>query len=376
MVEESRLARWMAASLGLHLLLLALLPGLRQLPATPPALLEVDLASLPPPAPRLRPAPAPPAVVPVPAVPLPSQQIVSPSDAGEERAPVETRLLSDRDNAVQEMQVKRGDGGPVANEDRSAETERDPPAREKPAEAKPPARPVVARRPEPAQPAQVRPPADAKPLPRLSDLLPGEGDLAALARSEPSIPPPDSEVRRPESPRRLQLDGGGRVAFSSRPGINDFLPAIREGDITLLNTKAERFAPFVRRVAARVFQHLDMRLRQTARSGAMSAGREFAVVEAIMSRDGQLVHARVRQRESTTSIGADRLLLSVTEPDTFFDSNPPPGAEAEDGQIHFLLLIDLQVQAANDPRSGRTVFGYHGIAGVGLDVAPERRGGG
>jgi hypothetical protein len=159
-----------------------------------------------------------------------------------------------------------------------------------------------------------------------------------------------------------------------RPGISDFLPGIKEGSITLLNTKAERFAPFVRRVAGRVFQHLDIRLRQTVRGGVVSGGHEYAVVEAVMSKAGRLVSAKVVERQSNSSLAADRILLSVTEPDTFFDANPPAGAEGNDGNIHFLLMIDLQVQAVQDPRSGRTVAGYQGVAGVGLDAAPGQRG--
>ena len=163
-----------------------------------------------------------------------------------------------------------------------------------------------------------------------------------------------------------------REAFAVRPGINDFLPGVREGDITLLNTKAERFAPFVRRVAGRIFQHLDIRLRQSINQSGLRNGEEYAVVEAIMSKQGRLVSAKVVERQSTSMLNADRILLSVTEPETFFDANPPPGAEANDGNIHFILLVQLAVQTVQDPRSGRVGAGYHGIAGVGLDSAPKQ----
>ncbi|GBD27776.1 hypothetical protein HRbin30_03132 [bacterium HR30] len=206
-------------------------------------------------------------------------------------------------------------------------------------------------------------------LPKIDQLLPSLGDVPVAA----APPTPAQGGAAGNGPaRRFLLDTGGPT-FALQPGTADFLPGIREGNITLLNTKAERFAPFVRRVATRVFQHLDIRLRQTARAGNASAGREYAVVEAIMDRQGRLVRARVVERQSTSTFGADRVLLSVTTPETFFDANPPAGAEGSDGNIHFLLLIDLDIVAVPDPRTGRMAVGYRGIAGVGLDALADRR---
>jgi len=308
------------------------------------------------PAPARAPAPPP--------IPVPKVQIVTPPDAGEEKAPENARLLSDRSNTVKEEMVRHGE----------------PPAGE--SETKPPGPPppVSKAKPEPPAPPAPAPKADiekARPatrvaaLPKLDQLLPSAGDLLreGLSRSAAPTAAPVQQARA--APASRDLLGGGHATFGNRPGISDYLPTIREGDITLLNTKAELFAPFVRRVAARVFQHLDMRLRQAASGGATGAGREYAVVEAIMSKSGQLVSAHVVERQSNSTLGADRELLSVTQPDIFFDANPPPGAEANDGNIHFVLLVDLMVQSAVDPRSGRPSTGYYGIAGVGLDSPPR-----
>lgn len=387
MVDESRLTRWLIVSVLLHGLALSLLPLWRnaRVEMAVPKFVDVDLTALPPiAAPRPRRPVAPAAAVPPnaaeqqqpPALPLPDRQIVTPPDAGEEKAPTETRLLSDRDNTVAEQMVKRADR-PVPP---------DVPKRVDAPEQKEKSEEPAAKAPKPAAQREHAAPAPSRrerssdtqvaALPRLDQLLPPGGDLAAVARQ--AAEPPAAPAAKADSGgnRRLLLEQGRTEAFSMRPGVNDFLPGIRAGDITLLNTKAERFAPFVRRVAARVFQHLDIRLRQTALSGPVSSGREYAVVEAVMSREGRLMEARVLERQSTSTLGADRILLSVTQPDTFFDANPPPGAEANDGNIHFVLLVDLQVQAVQDQRSGRVHTGYNGIAGVGLDTTPEDRGGG
>lgn len=335
----------------------------------PQQMVEVDLAQLPPPAkPPAAPPPraaAPAAEPPPPAIPIPRAQIVSPPDSGEEKPPSpDTRLFSDRDNRVAEEKVKRGEGQGRSDASKRARVADNIP--EKPKAAK------VGEGHQPAAPAREakREPQQVAALPRLDQLLVSPGDLVR----EGIVAPPAAAKPTPAGQSRVDRDllGGSGVAFSHRPGISDYLPQVREGDITLLNTKAERFAPFVRRVAARVFQHLSIRLRQAASRGVAGSGREFAVVEAVMSKQGRLVSARMVERQVQSSLGADRELLNVTRPETFFDSNPPDGAEGDDGNIHFILLIDLQVQGTVDPRSGRPFTGYYGVAGVGLDVLPKR----
>ncbi len=339
--QESRLAWALALSILLHALLLTLLPFIRRAQLTlpkPPALLDVDVLPMPPPKPapppRVAPAPPPPPapapvqqapVQPPPPIPQPNKQIVSPPDAGEEKPPENTRLLSDRDNTVKQEAVHRSDSlhepnttKHTAEAQAEAEAKAEPPPEPKPQRKAP-------ERPAPARVADARPRPAA--LPRLDQLFPAPGDLALASKDVPEAPTP-APARAAPINRNLLASRGN--AFSSFSGTSDYLPTLREGDITLLNTKAELFAPFVRRVAMRVFQHLEMRLNQS-RNGASGSGREFAVVEAIMNKKGQLVNARVLQRESNSTLAADRQLLAVTTPDVFFDSNPPPGAEANDG---------------------------------------------
>jgi len=121
----------------------------------------------------------------------------------------------------------------------------------------------------------------------------------------------------------------------------DFIPDVREGDITLLNTKAEMFAPFVRRVALRVFQHQAILLRRELR-GAYQGGRESVTLEAVMTGRGDLVSLEVKDHVAAVSLGADRNLRRACA-EGFFDHNPPPGAEAADGRIHFLFRTDVAI---------------------------------
>jgi hypothetical protein len=375
MTDQARLSWALALSLLLHMTLLALLPVLRRLsvPVAASSTVEVDLSQLALPArkPAARPAPPPPQAAPQPApeaqppppVVLPQRQIVSPSDQGEQKPPEETRLLSDRDNTVPQEMIRRGQPAPG-----KLEAEAKAEKAEKKEAAPPVEKAVVRRQAAPAKPAQAAPQQMAS-LPKLDQLLPPVGDIITQGFSKPEEPRPQEQVASAPHQRNLFAGSGG--AFSARPGISDFLPTIREGDVTLLNTKAELFAPFVRRVATRVFQHLEIRLKQAARGRPGGSGREYAEVEAVMSKKGQLISARVLQKESNTNIAAYRELLSATEPDVFFDANPPPGAEANDGNIHFILLVDLHVQSAVDQRTGAPATGYYGIAGVGLDSAPN-----
>ena len=376
MTDQSRLTWALVLSVLLHGLLLTLLPLARraQLQISTPPLVDVDLVSLPKPAARPAPAapvaPAEPAQPAPPPVPVPKQQIVSPSEAGEEKEPANTRLLSDRNNTVKEESVHRGE---PAEGSQAAKPQPAPPP-PKPAAAEP--RPQVAHRPAAERPSSTTSATTtaSKPagLPKLDQLLAQPGDLAreGLDAASPPPPAPPQQMASNNRPDLLRFGDMGRNT-GLRSGTWDYLPSVHESDITLLNTKAERFAPFVRRVAVRVFQHLEIGLRQAATRRGISGGREYAVVEAVMSKSGQLINARIVERQSDSHLGADRELVNAAGPDVFFDANPPPGAEGNDGNIHFILLVDLMVQPASDPRTGGRGAGYYGIAAVGLDSAPK-----
>lgn len=388
MTAQNRMTTALFLSLLLHLALVALLQGRMLTRPTPPEdMLDVDLVQLPPPPPpaaKVAPrAPAPPA-----AAAPPESSIVPMPDSGIEKPSDKARFASDRDNTVERETVKRGNSfeksQPKQSEAKADEKEPvappEParaevakavpaePAKAAPAPPAPPAPPAEAAHPPRSTSGRVAaaPPARVASLPKLDQLLPRVGDLAVADGGERNSPPAAAAKQRQAAPSRNLLAGRPN-AFSSRTGVAAYLPTVQEGDITLLNTKASQFAPFVRRVAARVFQHLEIALRQAASMTVAGTGHEYAEVEAVMSPSGEFVSSILRQRKSETQLSAYRMLLNSANPQVFFDRNPPSGAVATDGNIHFLLMIDLNVDVGVSPESGRRGTSYYGVAGVGLE---------
>lgn len=371
MNDGARLSTALLLSLVLHAGLLALLSVgmiLRDVEIAVPSLLDVDLVSLPPrPAVVEPPAPEPPPqpaqaeeeAPQAPSIALPEYQIVSPPDAGEEKPPEKTRFLSDRDVSVEQEMVRRGEPAsqppPPARQSQQAEQSKraqaEPPSR-KPADS------ASSSRSAPQPPAAAHQPP---PLPGMKELLPSASELARegyLSKQEPG----SETAAKPEPPEGSDLlrYADAWPSSSKRRGTLDFLPDVREGDITLLNTKAEMFAPFVRRVGVRVFGHFVILLRREL-SQLAGGGRESVTLEAVMNRDGDLVTLNLKGRSAGASLGTDRSLQRACY-EGFFDRNPPPGAEANDGNIHFLL--NAQVMSLVSPDGRR--LGYQAVFSAGL----------
>lgn len=124
-------------------------------------------------------------------------------------------------------------------------------------------------------------------------------------------------------------------------GTPDDLPDIRQGNLTFLNTKAHRFAPFVRRVALRVFQHLIILQRKNLNINDVVAAREVSTIEAKLDDKGALKGLVIQTRSGSYAI--DAALLKACE-NGAWDENPPPEAYAEDGLIHFIFRSDINAQ--------------------------------
>ncbi len=303
---------------------------------------------------------------PEPAVERPQNQIVAPPDSPEEKSE-QARLFSDRDSKALEEMVKRGEPAPPAKPpDAVAKEEKKKAPGPDRAEHKARGAAEGEKRGADAQLAardKARPSERAAPLPGLSDLFVKPSELAkdSALRKGSSGDAADAEdasgrtsaaIRRPE----LWADPGQR-------GTPDYLPDVRQGNFTLLNTKADRFAPFVRRVGLRVFQTFSMDFKQMIFAGQVPQGRENIEVEAIMSRDGKRIEVFLKGRNGNLS--TDRVLLGTLRDQIFFDDNPPPNAVAEDGRIHFVFALDARVWYAHDDR-GTVQPGAQWIFGAGL----------
>jgi hypothetical protein len=160
--------------------------------------------------------------------------------------------------------------------------------------------------------------------------------------------PSGEQMAQNDLPRRLQSRGsdGIWIPASGPTGTLDFLPDVREGDITLLNTKAEVFAPFVRRVAIRVFQNFLILLKHDLFASGLPTA-EMVEAEAVMSPAGEMIGFNVSQRSARIALASDRRLQQACN-EGFFDRNPPPGARAKDGNIHF--VFHSAIESAPTPR--------------------------
>jgi len=295
----------------------------------------------------------------------PKKQIVSPSDSPEQK-PDQARLFSDRDSRAIEETIKHGEPAPPA---------------------KPPQ--------EIAKPQSAKAAADDQAATKSKGDAHGAKLGSALAESNPKSSLPSTQTAPPvglgdlfvrpselaRDPALLKGDsgdaektaeGGKRdLALLNRPdlwadpgrrGAPDYLPNVREGNLTMLNAKADRFAPFVRRVGLRVFQGFSMEFKSQIISGAVPAGKDNVQVEAVMSRDGKRMDVYLRQHNGDLS--ADRVLLGNLNDKIFFDENPPAEAVAADGRIHFVFALDAVV--SYDDRSGGRQRGAQWVMGAGL----------
>ena len=124
-------------------------------------------------------------------------------------------------------------------------------------------------------------------------------------------------------------------AFSLPVGSPDYLPNIPDGDITLLNTKADKFAVFVRRVALQVFAGIRKRNWQQLSMKEISKLNDFVIIKAHMSPQGEILTASII--ESSGSWTFDMLVLAAIEQNGG-DKNPPAAAiSAVDGNIQFIF---------------------------------------
>jgi hypothetical protein len=265
-------------------------------------------------------------------VPSPRTQIVVPPDATfppDDASPPDTRLHSDRDASTPSEMVKRGEAGRT------------------------PAAPG-------SGPSEIRAAAHA-PAPGRERTAPSRDDAVTPRTPEPSLFAAQTELQRQLADLPLDGDAGG--SFETPPpdllaslaaGTPDYLPDVPAGRITLLNTKADRFAPFVRRVAMRVFQHLLILER---RSLERFAGRVEAVARVTLTPRGEL--ASVAVDGSTGALGP---LLHEACTAAAWDRNPPRGAAGADGTIRFVFEAQVELLYG----AGPTPWAARSFLGVGL----------
>jgi TonB family protein len=339
-------------SLVLHLLLLAFIGG-RPLQARRPAR-EIVVA--------LQPAAEAPTIEAAPGQAA-AKQLVAPSDQENDLVPDGRAFLSDRNNRVAQEMIARGvpnpgrpDGQDGSNPDEAAANRpSEAVPREKPVAEPPPseraaeeergvaeAQKSVTRDTPVSEPAPVSETGTRRAprkLPGLDTLLASPSKVLGAGRAlSPAAP---LKPRTPESdPNRdlLRAPPPARGLLSGLRGTYDAIPDVAAGRLTLLNTKADRFAPFVRRVGTRVFENLLIEQRKQLDAPEILAARNFTTVRAVLDSSGRLRDLQIIDRSGSQAM--DGTLLEALR-EAAFDPNPPPAAANADGEFEFIFRAQV-----------------------------------
>lgn len=288
----------------------------------------------------------------------PSKQIVSPPTQQLDLEPPDASKLSDRSAVTEREQIQRGDGGGIPGEPRQQKEPAKNTSKESPRQANQPKPEAPTKQPkQQAERPQERP---APPQPRrdlrLNDLKLDSNTLAmkfgSTSKSAPSQQPSAAQSQDLSDYQAFSRPSGSGAAFLGNSGISDHLPNLPDGDITLLNAKANTYAGFVRRVAVQVFTQLRSQGWEKLSQQQIRQLSNFTTIEAILSPEGKFLSARVL--ESSGSDAFDSVVnQSVTSGAR--DPNPPVGARASDGKIHFIFRARSWSQMGVNRRSGAPV---------------------
>jgi len=283
-------------------------------------------------------------------------QIVSPTKPST-TPPEDTSRLSDNDSRTEVEKIQRGDGGGIPGAQSPTKQPAAQPAT-KPSQASP-AKPPATRneKTEPSKQSETpvtkqKPSANQREL-QLKDLTLDNSTLAMKFgnKAEKTVQP-RSEQSPSQSLSEYQAFSrppGSGAAFLGTAGISDHLPNLPDGDITLLNAKANIYASFVRRVAVQVFTQLRAKGWEKLSSQQIRQLQGFSTIEAILEPNGTFIRANLL--DSSGSSAFDAVLNSAVQ-DGARDPNPPVGALAKDGKIHFIFKARSWSQFGVNRRTG------------------------
>jgi hypothetical protein len=161
----------------------------------------------------------------------------------------------------------------------------------------------------------------------------------AAQRATAETPPADQESGTGR--RRLALavpPVAPDWALAGNRGTLDNLPDIQRGSVTLLNTKANEFSPFVRRVGERVFQHLIIRQRRLELQQILNAHHPVRM-RAVLDARGKLKSVQIDEQSGSATMDDT---LSDALNTAAFDNNPPPAAANANGDFEFVFQAQLR----------------------------------
>lgn len=209
-------------------------------------------------------------------------QIVTPSDLSNLEKPIESKLISAEDNSVPIESIKRGSETATSASKQNAPTQ------------------------------------------KTFKINEAEKNLVNFnIQNDQQKPTQESET--------TQNNINNLLATNS--GSSDFLPEVKDGEITLLNTKASKYAVFVRRVALQVFSELKNRVWALSSSEIKKITSEGKFL-ARLSSEGSLIS--IEKLSSSTSEAFDNA-LNLSVKNNANDPHPIEAALHTDGTFHFIF---------------------------------------
>lgn len=274
-------------------------------------------------------------------------QIVSPPKRLATDPPPQTPLLSDYDSSTNREQLRRGDH-PEAGATQVISTQT--------TDADSPSSTLTKTNPRPQTEAST-PKLGTQQQPLAGDTLDLSPDLEALNRIAKNLS---------NSPQQIELDAtkndlgilstnpqpfsrppGQAARFLGQKGSVDYLPHIEDGDITLLNTKAEKYAVFVRRVAIQVFTNIKILGWRRLSAPQIASLNEYVTIKATLAPDGKLESASIVSTSGSPDFD-NVIRQSVAQGAN--DPHPPATAAGPDGKFHFIFLARSHVQLYSGSR--------------------------
>ena len=271
------------------------------------------------------------------------KQIVSKTISQPDAKPVQTNHESDSDTQVVKEQIKRG-----------MEPMLTTPGEKNPIKArvaKPsPNKETAKEKTEPAKPSPQKSDSNsesqAKPAPQklsLSDLTLDSKELISNF-SVNSAQPQNSKNQTPRSPSyrgAFSRPAGSGARFMTNAGSPDSIPNLPDGDLTLLNAKANQFAVFVRRVAIQVFTQIRALGWDNLDRADIERIKDYSTVIATMSPSGALLKVTLDGQSASSTF--DGIIMQAAKAGTK-DPNPPAAAKAADGNIKFIFKAKSWVE--------------------------------
>ncbi|MCB0331104.1 MAG: energy transducer TonB, partial [Bdellovibrionales bacterium] len=270
------------------------------------------------------------------------QIVTEPQSKAVETAPENARFEAERNRFAEREQIKRGDGpdaGSVVGKPNPATPPLPPSPQAKPQQQQQPQQ-QTPKQSTAAKSTTTQSPQTKNRQIRSLRLSPDDlqGEFGISAPKKDFGPKAQEFLKNPSSSlggyQPFSRPAGSGARFLGNSGSSDFIPQLPDGDITLLNAKASKFAVFVRRVATRVFSELRASGWETLSSSDISRMKDFSTIHAVLSPEGKLLSVRVEGQSGSSTF--DQVLNRAVQGGAS-DPHPPEGALAADGNIHFIF---------------------------------------